>query len=112
MVIAGTRYNNGISIRRGSLVPQGRAVFRLNAEFTRLRGLVGFDDAKPTLSERNVFFYGDGRRLHTVTIRPGELPQNVDIDLTGVVLLSIVNDNREVWGIEYRINLVQFRLIP
>jgi hypothetical protein len=119
MAIAGTRYSNGISIRRFWQHPQGRAVFRLNAEFTRMRGLIGFDDNHPYASERNIFFYGDGRRLHTATIRPGELPQTVDIDLTGVVLLSIVNDNREVnfhatrrqEGF-YTVNLVQFRLIP
>lgn len=98
MVMDGQRYHNGIQISKklstdlfGKRYP-GELLFNLDAEYSRLTGLVGLDDnTGRNFTSLVVSFYGDDKLLTTVDLKKEQpKPIPVDIDVTGVLVLKIV----------------------
>ena len=84
--LAGKEYNNGISFESFLIGQDGFANFNLEGKYTNLTGLLGLDEAE---HEVKVDFVGDGKLLKSFTIIGGQLPVDVNLDVTGVRLLEI-----------------------
>lgn len=84
--LAGKIYNNGISFEAGRVGSTGYANFNLEGKYTNLTGLLGLDEAE---HEVKVDFVGDGKLLKSFTIIGGQLPVDVNLDVTGVRLLEM-----------------------
>lgn len=68
------------------------AYFNLNRSYDRLTGLIGIDDK----SSFNwppyrviLTFLGDDKELQKITMAPGDLPANVDLNVSGVRRLNL-----------------------
>ena len=90
--LAGKKYNNGISFESHKVGSTGYANFNLEGKYSNLTGLLGLDDAE---HEIKVDFIGDGRLLQSYDIIGGQLPVNVNLDVTGVRLLEIKFEKTE-----------------
>ncbi len=82
--LAGKVYNNGILF--DSWADKGQANFNLEGKYTNLTGLLGADTAGIKVK---VDFVGDGNLLQSFDVISGQLPINVNLDVTGVRLLEI-----------------------
>ena len=85
--LGGTQYRKGLALH-------GRTelVYRLPDRFSRLRAVVGIDDAVRPGGKVRLLVRGDGRELLDTTVAGSDPPQPVDLDLTGVRRLTIVVD--------------------
>lgn len=90
MVVANVRYDKGIKLNNGFWGYECIAYFNLNGEYSHLTGLVGLDDSTGN-SKNNVTLNISSEKnvLQTVIMRPGDLPVNVDIDVSGVHILTV-----------------------
>lgn len=83
--LAGKEYNNGI-LFESFFNKKGHANFNLEGKYTSLTGLLGADKKGATIK---VDFIGDGNLLQSFEIVSGQLPVNVNLNVTGVRLLEI-----------------------
>lgn len=83
--LAGNKYDNGI-ILSSVYNKEGHAKFNLEGKYTNLRGLLGADQEGTTLK---VHFIGDGKFLQSFDIVSGQLPINVNLNVTGVRMFEI-----------------------
>lgn len=90
--LAGKEYNNGISFESHKVGDTGYANFNLEGKYTNLTGLLGLDSAEYMVK---VNFIGDGRLLQSYDIVGGQLPINVNLDVTGVRLLEMKFEKTE-----------------
>ena len=68
---------------------QSCAVYNLNKAYTKLTGVTGYvDDRIGNGNTWDVFIYTDDILAFTCTVKPGELPKEFSIDLTGVTKLE------------------------
>ncbi len=92
ITLGGVAYTHGIGTQSIS-----EFLVDLKGQATRFQAMVGLDDAA-RLPEASVDFvvYGDDRLLFkTDTIRPGDPPRFVDVDLTGVHVLTLLLDDAQ-----------------
>jgi hypothetical protein len=92
MVIANVRYEKGVQFKHGfSPNKNVYADFNLNGAYSHLSGFIGLDDKTSTCWGRNVTvtFIGDEIVLNTFDLYPGDLPVDVDIDLSGIRRLTV-----------------------
>lgn len=83
--LGGKEYNNGL-LFKSSYPGKGHANFNLEGKYTSLTGLLGADQEGTTIK---VDFIGDGNLLQSFDIVSGQLPVNVNLNVTGVRLLEI-----------------------
>lgn len=86
--LGGKEYNNGI-LFDSYYDKQGHANFNLEGKYTNLTGLLGADQEGITVK---VDFIGDGMLLQSFDIVSGQLPVNVNLNVTGVRLLEMKFD--------------------
>ncbi|NPV63628.1 MAG: hypothetical protein HPY61_13575 [Methanotrichaceae archaeon] len=91
MKIGNVEYNKGIQLYDNHASGgEYDAYFNLNGEYSRLVGLLGLDDnTYNDIGKVKVSFIGDDRDLLDVDMVPGDLPINVDIDVSGVRRLIV-----------------------
>ncbi len=92
ITLQGIEYKHGIGTQSIS-----EFLVDVKGQATRFRAMVGLDDSA-RLPEASVNFvvYGDDRLLFaTDTIRPGDPPRYVDVDLTGVHVLTLLLDDAQ-----------------
>lgn len=84
--LGGKEYDNGIIYGTYSWPFKGSSNFNLEGKYTNLTGLLGADRQNCTMK---VDFIGDGKLLQSFEIVGGQLPVNVNLNVTGVRLLEI-----------------------
>lgn len=84
MLMGGDKYYNGFQLE--SYYP-AYAVFNLNSQYTRITGIVGHVDSSGN-DDAVINIFADGVLIKTIDIGHLELPQNLDIDVTGVKQLK------------------------
>lgn len=84
--LAGNDYNNGLIFETFSVSQDARANFNLEGKYTNLTGLLGLEKLDSTVK---VDFIGDGNLLQSFDIVGGQLPANINLNVTGVRLLEI-----------------------
>lgn len=84
--LGGKEYNNGLLFDTYYTPYSGHANFNLEGKYTNLTGLLGADQEGVTVK---VDFIGDGNLLQSYDIVSGQLPVNVNLNVTGVRLLEI-----------------------
>lgn len=90
MRIGNKEYKYGIQLEECAFLASSKsytAYFNLNGEYSRLTGLIGLDDKTDVIGDVSVYFGKDGKDddilLDTIKISPGDLPINIDIDVSG-----------------------------
>ena len=83
--LGGKEYNNGI-LFNSYTYKKGHANFNLEGKYTNLTGLLGADQEGLTVK---VDFVGDGKLIQSFDVVGGQLPVNVNLNVTGVRLLEI-----------------------
>ncbi|WP_180968198.1 NPCBM/NEW2 domain-containing protein [Cytobacillus massiliigabonensis] len=86
MTVAGEKYNKGYSMYFG-YDGVGYSL-NLKGKYTQLTGILGFEDESAYYA--NMEIYGDGILLATYELNGGELPKEVDLDVTNVHNLKVV----------------------
>jgi hypothetical protein len=90
MTMASKQYAKGIAIDMG-LHDEGYIIYNLNGEYSRLRGLFGFDDRYlDGIIETNIAFYVDNKLVNSYTFKKGDLPKAIDVALNYGMQLKIV----------------------
>jgi len=98
MKIGNKGYNKGIQLYRGGEgildflghTENFTAYFNLNRGYSGLIGLVGLDDKTAnSVANVEVVFIGDNVELHRAILIPGELPSEVNIDVSGIQRLTV-----------------------
>lgn len=84
-LLAGKEYDNGI-VFNSYTFNSGHANFNLDGKYTNLKGLLGADTGDVTI---RVDFIADGNIIQRYDVVSGQLPINVNLDVTGVRLLEI-----------------------
>lgn len=84
--LGGIEYDNGLIFTTYYTPHKGHANFNLEGKYTNLTGLLGADQEGLTVK---VDFIGDGNLLQSYDIVSGQLPVNVNLNVTGVKLLEI-----------------------
>ncbi|GAB6172978.1 hypothetical protein JCM15765_24560 [Paradesulfitobacterium aromaticivorans] len=76
--------------------------FNLNGVETNISGLIGLDDKYPNIAQSTdtitVIFKGDGTTLGKYDLPPGSLPQNLNLNVTGVKKLDVVISRPDNWN--------------
>lgn len=83
--LAGVEYKNAINFI-SHLYTQGHANFNLEGKYTNLTAKLGADNVGTTI---RFDFFGDGRLLQSYDVVAGQLPIDVNLNVTGVSLLEI-----------------------
>lgn len=91
MSLGGKEYDNGILFDSYNS-KNGHTNFNLEGKYTNLTGLLGADQEGVTVK---VDFIGDGNLLQSYDIVSGQLPVNVNLNVTGVRLLEIKFERTE-----------------
>jgi hypothetical protein len=108
MKIGNIKYDNGIKIDAFYGDSYYYVYFNLNGEYSRLTGLVGFDDDNYFGRDVIVTFIGDGKDLLTInSMHPGDFPIKVDIDVSGVHKLTVRGTEAE-WS--QKLDLINMEL--
>lgn len=94
ITIAGKQYQKGISPR---IAPRWRPTksisvdYNLNGNYKKFTGELGADDVtRNSTNDLTITFIGDDKELGSFTIKGGDNPLPVSIDLTGVLKFRIV----------------------
>ncbi len=85
--LGGKSYRKGLALRSGSLLR-----YRLPDGYRRLTAVVGIDDRVAAGGAATLVIRGDDRELFTASLRGGEEPQTIDLDVSGVRTLTISTD--------------------
>lgn len=92
MKMKGQSYNKGLSIGGSYSNGQPTTTYNLNANYKTFSAYIGFEDNSYTNhfgEATTIKISGDGKDLYTVNLTPGATPQDVKIDVTGVLSLKI-----------------------
>jgi len=86
MSVAGKAYNKGYQIK--GFFNSGNLSFNLEGKYTTIFGLVGLDDSRNN-SDATIQIFGDEKLIKTIDIKAGDLPKQLNLDVTGVIKLDI-----------------------
>ena len=88
--LGGNEYFHGYKYLLGIIgySDNGSITFNLGGNYRQINGLIGIDDSDCGGSA-NIIVYGDGNELGSYDLKPGSLPQDFKIDVTGVTQLVI-----------------------
>jgi hypothetical protein len=107
MKIGDTLYDRGIQLGEtsgildfiGSQVDYNFAYFNLNGEYSHLTGQIGLDDKTDNNAGEVIAIFGDAETqdgLQSIHLRPGDLPVDIDFDVSGIRQLAIaVSKNQD-----------------
>lgn len=89
MTIAGNEYQKGYQLFRYSYTGDGQVTtsFNLEGKYTKISGLTGLDDSR-NKNSATLEIYGDDKLLTSIPLKAGSLPQNFNLDITGVIKLD------------------------
>lgn len=88
MKLSGKIYRKGIGVHSYSAL-----TFDIGGNYKRFQALAGIDDDVPKPGNVTVEIYGDDRELlQKTTVKSGDKPFAIDVDVTGVKSLKIVVD--------------------
>jgi hypothetical protein len=95
VVVQGHRYSHAVSLH-----PQGRALFRLGGQFSRLSCLVALnDDVRKGASDANFSVWADGRLVAAANrVVAGNLPCLIEADLRRAEVLELSVDSSRITG--------------
>lgn len=88
-----------------------RLVYRLPGEYRRFLATAGIDDRAGKEGNVRLVIEGDGRELYAATIRGGEAPVAIDLDITGVKRLGLLADFGLDLDISDHLDLVEARVV-
>lgn len=94
MTLNDVEYAKGITIGHESY-ENTYVVYNLNGEYSKLTGIIGLDDRyiKKAGEEVTVSFYTDNQLAKSLTLKRGNLPQDVVIDLQYCMQLKIIMES-------------------
>jgi len=94
----GNAYPNSLrsNTRPGSLPINFWRDYNLNSQHNILTGTIGRIDGANTVAS-TISFIGDGRTLATFTVDGNSHPQDISVDISGVLILRI-QVNQPTWG--------------
>lgn len=104
--LQGTTYEKGLALHSRTQV-----VYRLPAKFSRFVALAGIDDSVAPLGNVRLTIHGDDQQLLDETIRGGEAPKAIELDLKGVRRLTILADYGEDLDLSDHLDLCEARII-
>jgi hypothetical protein len=84
-----TRYPQSIMYTQWAGFDGGWADFSLGRHCSRFRATVGFDDGSKEKAVADLKVLGDGRTSWKGSIKFGDKPRKIDIDVTGVLRLRV-----------------------
>ena len=89
--IAGIAYDSGFSTYLDTYDEKGSIDYNLNGHYSKLRGYIGIDDSqKNSKATGKIIITGDGKELYSSpSLMGGDLPTEINIDVTGVLKLQI-----------------------
>ncbi|MCL2235949.1 MAG: stalk domain-containing protein [Defluviitaleaceae bacterium] len=87
--IVGTTHTNVTTYRISNNNNQLETHHNLGGAYSRLTGLFGRVDGAPGNREATVTILGDGTPIHSFVLGGGQMPVNLDVDVTGVQLLVV-----------------------
>jgi len=97
--IAGNEYNHGMGIKLNKAYgKEGSIDYNLNGKYKKLSGFIGINDATKNSDSIGCFkVLGDGNELYkNESLKGGDVPTKIDVDVTGVLKLQIVFEYKEV----------------
>jgi hypothetical protein len=83
--VAGVLYSKGLAVHS-----QTRLAYRLGGKYRQFSAIVGIDDAVPAGGNVLLRISGDGKPLWEGTIKRGDDPQALELDLSGVKRLELL----------------------
>ncbi len=92
MKMAGKTYTKGLQLQNLSFYLSDTKYtnfsYNLEGKYKSLNGILGLDDNSNT-SNAVIEFYGDGELIKKYDLAQGSLPQNLELDITGVVKFDV-----------------------
>lgn len=85
MSLAGKIYTKGYQVF--TELSDTKLSFNLGGGYNTISGIMGVDDAFP--ADETVTIYGDGKLVNTYSFKKGDLPQNFNLNVTGITKLDI-----------------------
>ena len=94
MSMVNERYYDGMQVAKDVVIKKPDSLelyFNLDAKYSKLTGLVGFDDTSARLVESMIVtFYGDDRLITRLELKPEDpKPKALDLDVRNVSVLKI-----------------------
>jgi len=93
MKMGNIEYHEGIQLS-SSHSNEYYAYFNLNGTYNNLIGLVGLDDIGTNAAKVTLFFLGDDKELIKIDMVAGDLPVNINLDVSGVRRLTVKADHK------------------
>jgi hypothetical protein len=84
-----TRYPQSIMYTQWAAFDGGWVDFNLGRHCSRFRAAIGFDDGSKDHAVADLEILGDGRKLWKTSMKFGDKPRKVNIDVTGVLRLKV-----------------------
>jgi hypothetical protein len=104
--LGGQRCRKGLALRSRS-----ELVFRLPGPFQRFAALVGIDDTMAGRGHVKLVISGDGKTLYDEVLAGGQSPKSIDLDITGIRLLTLLVDYGEALDWSDRVILCNARIV-
>jgi len=108
MKMGNIEYHEGIQLS-GYQSTEYYAYFNLNGTYKSLTGLVGLDDISTNAAKVTLFFLGDDKELVKMDMVAGDLPRNINLDVSGVRRLTVKADQKNHFSLT-TIDLVNMTL--
>ena len=93
MKMGGVTYNNGIQINVNATLnaPLEPAIvyYNLQSRYKKLTGLIGLDDTSSSPSGEKFEFFGNGKLVYSINLKPAQLPQTFSIDVSDIKQLVL-----------------------
>lgn len=90
ITIAGNEYQKGINAYLSAFEKSLSVDYNFNGKFKKFTGNLGIDDhTKNSIASVKISFIGDGNEIAQYSVKGGDIPLPVTIDLTGVLKLQI-----------------------
>lgn len=86
IIMAGKEYIKGYKVSGWATRPF-TASFNLEAKYVNITGIIGLEDEENKY-DNTIEVYGDDKLLTSITLKAGELPQNLNINVSGVIKLD------------------------
>lgn len=113
MKIGNIEYHEGIQLSDFQST-EYYAYFNLNGTYNRLIGLVGLDDMSTNAAKVTLFFLGDDKELKKIDMVAGDLPVNLNLDVSGVRRLTVKAYQKDHYGFTTidLVNVTLWKLAP
>lgn len=110
MKMGNIEYHEGVQLS-SSFSNKYYAYFNLNGTYNNLIGLVGIDDISINAAKVTLFFLGDDKELKKIDMIAGDLPVNINLDVSGVRRLTVKADQSHDTSIDL-VNMTLWKSAP